>query len=654
MADARGPPWHDRPMTKAVEVRRLVMFKHGVAYVERAGRADGDFELSFDRDEMNDVLKSLSVWVASGEGRVRAVAFDAPEDPREALKKRNLDFEPGQVGRGLVEALRGRSVEVLDVAGNLRGEVLGFDESQAAHGARRRQLVLRGADDHIVLVDLAEVKRIAVLEAPSRADLELLVDRTRAASAGTSKLVKVGLDGSAEDLRVSYVVPAPVWRVSYRLVHEDARSLLFAWGIVHNPLDEDVNDVELTLTTGQPVSFVIDLYHQKRVQRAVVEETSRAVAKPRAFERAHAPPPGPPGAYAAPAPAMAPFGGPPQPAAMAMLEDSFAPAADTAERGELFEYRIRTPVSLKRGGSAMVPLARVDLRAEKQRIWRDGAGPNPDLVLSFDNATGLVLEEGPAVIYDEGGYAGEAMLPYSARGAAVKVGFAKDLAVRCQQTLTTSRKFAGVRLGQDAIIEELRDHYEHSIRGDSDHEQPVRVLVELPRQQDAALAGSGAEPLEETANMRRFALDLPARGHATIEVRTVRRAYQRVDYSRLSASLLQQYLADRYLDDATIQTLRSVLEAREAASDCDRAVGLLEAEKKESFERQKHFTEQLGVLRDGGSEGELRQRFVGDLGGEQDRVRDLDDRMRKLRDEARRLRDEAERRLAELTGAPPR
>ena len=48
-------------MSVEPRVRRMVMFKHGVAYLERGGPAEGPFELSFKRDEMNDVLKSLAV-----------------------------------------------------------------------------------------------------------------------------------------------------------------------------------------------------------------------------------------------------------------------------------------------------------------------------------------------------------------------------------------------------------------------------------------------------------------------------------------------------------------------------------------------------------------------------------------------------------------
>ena len=98
-------------------VTRMVMFKHGVAYLERGGPAEGSFELSFKRDEMNDVLKSLAVWVARGEARVGAVAFEAPEDPEAALSERKLALAPGAALEGLLAAVRGRLKRELREAG---------------------------------------------------------------------------------------------------------------------------------------------------------------------------------------------------------------------------------------------------------------------------------------------------------------------------------------------------------------------------------------------------------------------------------------------------------------------------------------------------------------------------------------------------------
>src|SRR5689334_738488 len=110
-------------MSTRPAVDRLVMYKHGVAYVSRTGPVDGDFELTFRRDDMKDVLKSLSVEITGGQASVGTVAFDSPSDPRTELADRNLLLEPGSALLGLIEALRGRAVEVRCGDRRHRGEV---------------------------------------------------------------------------------------------------------------------------------------------------------------------------------------------------------------------------------------------------------------------------------------------------------------------------------------------------------------------------------------------------------------------------------------------------------------------------------------------------------------------------------------------------
>ena len=122
------------------------MYKHGVAYLERSGPADGSFELSFRRSDMNDVLKSLAVGVADtgdGAAHVGAIGFETPTDPDRLLAARKLLLTPGEALTDLLNAVRGRSVEISTEGGAHRGEVIGVDESGGA-GASRRLLVLLG------------------------------------------------------------------------------------------------------------------------------------------------------------------------------------------------------------------------------------------------------------------------------------------------------------------------------------------------------------------------------------------------------------------------------------------------------------------------------------------------------------------------------
>ena len=146
-------------MSSRPDVTRLVLFKHGIAYLERSGPADRPFELSFRKGDMNDVLKSLSVGVVSGDATVGALAYEAPTDPDDELARRNLYLEPGEALPGLLTAVRGRVVER---CGPLTGDPPRRGDrgrrERDRHHRRQRLLAIRTDSAAIGLVDLAQVR----------------------------------------------------------------------------------------------------------------------------------------------------------------------------------------------------------------------------------------------------------------------------------------------------------------------------------------------------------------------------------------------------------------------------------------------------------------------------------------------------------------
>lgn len=623
-------------MTTIPTVKRMVLFKHGVAYVERGGPAEGSFELSFAKSEMNDVLKSLAVWVEDGDATPAAIAFEKPESPEAALDEKGLNLPEDKSLTGLLSAMRGRTAVVRAEGESgkrsderaVRGEIVGIDTRPFKNGWRSA-VVLATGKGGLESIDLDDVRGVTLVDDVAAADLAFLLERRRAATSHERRAVHVGVDGRANDLRVAYIVPAPMWRVSYRVMRhasaEGAETVISAWAIVHNPLDEDAKDVELTLTTGQPISFQIDLYNPKHVERVMVEETSRATAgPPQQMERASM------AMMAAPPPAMGGFGGPPgaPPAprmaksrgeGMAQAAHAAADgAADLSDRGELFEYRIAKPITLKRGGSALVPLLTRKLDGKRERVWREGSPPSPDLVMAFTNDSGAVLEEGPAVIYDEGIYAGEAMVPYSARGTRVRFAYAKDLSVRCAaksryDTVTLRLVFAD---GQ--ALEDQRQERRITLRAESDHDEEVKVLFELPKRNE--LDPRGPEATEETMNTRRFEVTVPPRGTTELEVIEVSPVVRRVALRGLSIGDLEHWRRLNLLTEESERGLTEITAAASARAAHEARIQALEQEKHAVFVGQEAVSKQLAVLKDGGEEGLLRLRYVGDLGKSQDRL----------------------------------
>ncbi len=656
-----------RAMSESPVVRRMVMFKHGVAYLERGGPAEGPFDLSFRKDEMNDVLKSLAVWVAKGDAQIGALAFEKPEDPEAELERRKLNLPAWGTMLALLGAIKGRRVAALVDGARREGEVLGVEAESLGDRGERRRLLLREGDGRITMHDVATLESLELLDPASRADLAFFVDRSRAASAGETRSVHIDVRGKAEDLRVSYVVPAPTWRVSYRIARSKDETVLMAWGIVHNPADEDLDQISLVLTTGQPVSFVIDLYNPKNVRRAVVEERERAVAAPTQFERAAARSRsygGPPAPGAALVGAPAPRGMTSFAMAQEISADDEAPdtgrsfgdagmdegaAAAYADRGELFEYKVAAPVSLKRGGSAMVPLVASKLESQKERLWRVGPPSSPDLVVTFKNASGAVLEEGPAVIYDDDVYAGEAMMPYTARGSEVKLAYAKDLAVRCRFDSMPRSVTSALRVGEGAMIEEIRAEVHHVFRADSDHAEPARVVFELPKVLGRVFDAAEAKPFESTASYHRFEATVAPQSFTTINATEVWVERRKVAFTNVSGRQLGLWMEGRLLDQGTYDALAHVLRLWHDASEYERTRTRVEGMQREAYAKQTKLAEQLKVLKDTGPEGALRLRYVKELEAEQDKVNGCEAEMARLLGEAQRAKENAHAALRTLT-----
>jgi len=138
--------------------------------------------------------------------------------------------------------------------------------------------------------------------------------------------VTMRLDGDEHDLTVAYVVAAPIWRPSYRVVLDADGALLQAWAVVQNVSGEDWEDVRLSLTTGAPLAFQSDLGDPITPERPIVTDTGEVVMAIPQSETALAQG-GPGGDGAAPTTATAPSAEP-----MEQAEEEYD--ADDALGGE--------------------------------------------------------------------------------------------------------------------------------------------------------------------------------------------------------------------------------------------------------------------------------------------------------------------------------
>lgn len=100
---------------KTFPITKVVLFKHGVAYIEREGTVtdDQEIKLFFKSTEMNDVLKSLTAIDLDG-GIISSISYAANRSVNDLLQDVaiNLPEEASDSLTGLLEQLKGTRVRI--------------------------------------------------------------------------------------------------------------------------------------------------------------------------------------------------------------------------------------------------------------------------------------------------------------------------------------------------------------------------------------------------------------------------------------------------------------------------------------------------------------------------------------------------------------
>ena len=280
-----------------VPVERVILFTSGVGYFEHEGRVSGDADvtLRFDREALNDVLKSLVVEDRGG--RVAGVVYPTQAPVERTLRSFAVDLSGSPDLAAVLRQVRGAEVAVTTPGGVVRGTVLSVGEQprEAGGAAVPVDVLTLLTAGGLVSVRLDTAARIAFADPALQAELEAALGALAEAQDGDRKPVRVQFrGGGARPVRLGYVVEAPVWKTSYRLVLPEAapprgatrpapEGALQGWALVENPTEADWDGVDLTLVSGRPVSFVTDLYTPRYVDRPVVTLGDDAVVRPETY-----------------------------------------------------------------------------------------------------------------------------------------------------------------------------------------------------------------------------------------------------------------------------------------------------------------------------------------------------------------------------------
>lgn len=246
----------------ALPVTRVVLFNTGVGYYTRGGEVDGEarVDLTFPETDVNDLLKSMVVENFGG-GRVAAVSYDARDPAARTLAGFAIDLNDSPTFAQILAQARGEPVEVVVQPsaviqpGKLTGLVVGVENQMVPAGGVGGPVVSQVLNlwcaDGLHAVRLSDVRNLRFTNPSLEGEFRRALDILAANHDTQKKAVTLQFAGEGRrKVQVGYVVEAPIWKASYRLLLDadgKARPHLQTWAAVENPSDEDWRDVKLAL-----------------------------------------------------------------------------------------------------------------------------------------------------------------------------------------------------------------------------------------------------------------------------------------------------------------------------------------------------------------------------------------------------------------------
>jgi hypothetical protein len=577
-------------------VKRIVLFNSGVGYFERQGTVDGDasIELEFDVDDVNDLLKSM-VLEDRGGGQISTVAYASRDPITKTLGTFAIDLTDSPSLGQLLQQIRGERVEI-EAPSKIEGVIVGVEKQREPvpeAGAVEIEYLNLLTDDGLRRFELGAIGRIKLADEKLNAEFRQALRVLAASHAQDKKSVTLNFLGEGQrEVRVGYIQEAPVWKTSYRLVLDDeGEPLVQGWAIVENTTDADWNDVRLSLVSGRPISFTMDLYSPLYAQRPVETLDLHATLRPQVYDqdlsgdkslarrgdRYSAAAPASEGASpdvaartAVPRGRMTSgFGGALSDAYASdalegeALQQSVQAAAQGGDVGELFQYEIENPVTLPRQSSAMLPIINDRLEGKKVSIYNQSVhAKHPLNGVELKNTSDLHLMQGPATVFDGGVYAGDAKLPDLPAGGERLISYALDLAVEVAPTTDAKpQQLASLKIAGGVLTASYKQQRtrEYALKNSGDDAKTV--LVELPIENRWKLV-TPEEPTEKTRNMYRFAVEVDPGESTDLTIEEEQLIRQQIAVTDLDLPQLQIHLNAKEVSAEVKEALEEIVRRR--------------------------------------------------------------------------------------------
>lgn len=645
-------------MAADLPVKRVILYKNGIGYFQRSGElTSGETgRLEFKAEHMNDVLKSLTV-LEEGNGKITGLRYDSSEPLETKLEEFPFQYAAGAPLSAFLDQLRGARAELSAGGQTVAGTIVSARETAAEQNRPRRDEITVMLDSgELRVMDLSGVSGIKFPDPTLQTQLRDFL-ATIARSRGREKRAVYidSTDSKARRVNAYYVVPTPTWKSSYRLSlkPQAGEPVLEGWAIVDNTTGEDWQKVTLAVVSGKPVSFITNLYEPQYIEREAAELEEMAAAKPVVYGGVVGGVPGGAaggviGGIVGSARTAAPP--PPPPAPKKSLAErsversvfrneavnvtsSVATTTIAREAGELFEYRFDTPVTVRKGESAMLPFVQQPVGARKLLIFSRAGGDDsehPRNAVELTNNTGKVLDGGPVTVFDSGSYAGEALMDTLKADDKRLISYAVDLGTRVSDVIDTTRSvIREVHVNRGILTARRAVRTTTTYTAFNADAKPKTLIIEHPILHETKLVSP--KPLEIAKGVYRFEVKLAPRASEKLVVTTDGAVDETNMLTTVTSDVLAAFVENKELTETARKQIARIASQKADVARMQVEFGRLDQQRNELVAEQGRLRENIRTLMGVAGQQDQVQAYATRLASGEGELTGLRDKTQQLR-----------------------
>lgn len=602
-------------------LKRITISSAGLSQLYHQGelKKDANISIPAQTDQVDDLLKSLVILDSAG--HIQSVSLPGKQPLIEQFKDFPFTEQDLQNPYTLLKALQGANVAIDADNKKMEGKLVNISQetknSEVGQEIQYRIMVLDdGALKHVLLSDLnaIEFKDEKVQQQISKALTLIGENKT-----SSKREIQVKLAGSKDrNVSYSYVVNAPLWKTAYRVILPEGgkKGFLQGWGILENMTGQDWNNVELTLTSGAPVTYQQALYESYYTDRPILPVEVFGRIMPRKDE----------GAISLPPQAQSRMGGamsvPPQALAKSMaMSDSVAaaPAMEmmsmdagytpmnagnmaglavnaTATDGAVIEFTLPQKVSLENGNTMMVPFISQEIDMESVYVYQEDVDmTHPLQAVTIKNSSDHGLPPGITTIYNAKNYIGDAQMPVVPSKEDRMLSYALDTKTkinkeerydRYESDLTNVNGVLKIKVRQVRSIDYTIDVPETEARD---------IVLEIPRIDGWDIQASKDVTVKDTTSHHRVYVSLKKGEDRKITVTITRNDFEALHIQSLTSDRLAEFALTNP-DSKAKAIFEDLAKMRQEIDVIDQQMGVLHQQRAQIVEDQNRIRENLKTV----------------------------------------------------------